>query len=120
MNNSKEQQFTNRIQKLLDQSVDDLDAVTKTRLKAARLTALEGLSGEELSRGSVLSAVFSHNKLLLATSMSVVVFVSALTIKQSSTEVPIDDLQILSAREELELFRDLEFYQWLEYQSEQS
>ena len=111
MSNDKEQQFVNRIRDRLDHSVDKLDTVTLSRLKAARLTALESRNKQPVWQ----------NKMVLATAMSITLLAGIWLIqKPVSQDLPMDDMQILTANDDLELYRDLEFYQWLEYQSDQS
>jgi len=111
MNQDKEQQFLNGIRNTLDHSLDELDAVTRARLQAARLTALQSRQQQPVWQ----------NKIVLASAMSITLLVSVWLIqKPAIQDIPMDDLQILTANEDLELLRELEFYQWLEYQSDQS
>lgn len=111
MSNDKEQQFVKHVRDRLDHSVDELDTVTLARLKAARLTALESRDRQPIWQ----------NKLVLASAMSVTLVAGIWLIQKPVTQdLPMDDLQILTASEDMELYRDLEFYQWLEYQREQS
>ena len=111
MSQDKEQQFVNNIRQSLDQSVEELDAVTRARLRAARLSALE--AGQKRP--------VWHNRLALASAMSVTLVVGVwMTQKTVDNDLPIDDLQILTSNDDLEMYRDLEFYQWLMYQNEPS
>ena len=110
MSQDKQQEFVNKARQTLDQSVAELDTVTLARLKAARLTALEARDKQALWQ----------NKLVLASVMSVTLVAGIWLIqKPVATDFPMDDMQILTSNDELELFRDLEFYQWLAYQNEQ-
>ena len=62
----------------------------------------------------------TSNRMLLATSMSILLAVSIWLIQTPGNHhLPMDDLPLLTATEDFELYRDLEFYQWLEYEREQ-
>lgn len=111
MSSDKEQQFVDKVRDGLDHSLDQLDAHALARLKAARLSALEGRNKPPVWQ----------NKMVLATGMSITLVAAVwLMQKPSQPDLPMDDLQILTANEDLELYRELEFYQWLEYQSDES
>ena len=122
MSQDKQQQFINRAKHTLDQSVDELDAVTLARLKAARLNALEHQHQPmERPPTAVLSWLMGHNKLVLTSVMSAMLVTSVwLLQKPLNGDLLIEDMQILSANDDLELYRNLEFYQWLEYEHDQS
>ena len=110
MSQDKDQQFVSSVRQTLDHSVTELDAVTLARLRAARLTALQGRHKPPIWQ----------NRLALATAMSVVLVAGVWVLqKPMEQDLPLDDLQLLTAKEDLELYRDLEFYQWLEQQREQ-
>ncbi|MDH5443993.1 MAG: DUF3619 family protein [Gammaproteobacteria bacterium] len=120
MSQDKEQHFVDKTRQTLNQSVDELDAVTLARLKAVRMTALESQHKHSEARHTILTTVM-QNRLVLATSMSVILLAGVWVIQKPVLQnIPMDDLHMLTATEDLELYRDLEFYQWLEYQSEQS
>lgn len=110
MSQDKEQPFIQHIRDRLDHSLEELDAVTLARLKAARLTALQSRDRRPVWR----------NKMIMATAMSVSLVAGIwLLQKPGGQQLPLDDLQLLTSSEDLELYRDLEFYQWLEAQREQ-
>ena len=95
---------------VLDESVRDLDAEVTTRLRQARYKALDAKPApfRWLVPASSLAAV------------SVAVFAIALWLSQPSRPAPVqgvEDLEILSSAENLELFDDLEFYHWLAVQN---
>ena len=110
MGQDKEQQFVNNLRKNLDHSLDELDAVTLARLKAARLTALESRDRPAIWQ----------NKMVMASAMSIFLVAGIWLIQNPVVQdLPVEDLQMLTAGEDLDLYRELEFYQWLEYQHEQ-
>ena len=113
MSQDKEQQFIQNVKAGLDRSLQELDAVTRSRIKAARRTALEHAQSRP--------AWLGRKPLILATAMSAVLAVSVWLLQKpgNGNSLPLDDLPLLSASEDFELYRDLEFYQWLEYETEQ-
>ena len=113
MSRDEDQTFVNGIKSTLDQSQQSLDAITLARLKAARMTALEG--------GEHKFGWLTQNQMFLATAMSILLGVSVWLIQTPGNgSLPMDDLPLLTATEDFELYRELEFYQWLEYEREQS
>ena len=110
-----EQQFLNNISDELDRSCDGLDGHTQSRLNSIRHAALEH-GRKSLSR--TLLSPFGG----LVTACVLVLVVGMLY--QGQLEIPaqagpdnispMEDLDILTSAESLELFENLEFYQWLE------
>jgi len=95
---------------VLDESVRELDAGVATRLRQARYRALDVKS--KPFRWLVPASGFA--------AVSVAVLAVALWLTQPSRPGPVqgvEDLEILSSGENLELFDDLEFYHWLAVQS---
>jgi len=110
--NDDEQAFVQGIKHRLDQSQQELDTITLARLRAARRTALENAQQRPVW--------FLRHRMLLATAMSTLLVVSIWLIQvPEKGQLPIDDLPLLTATEDFDLYRDLEFYQWLEYEREQ-
>lgn len=105
--------FVETVKAALDQSQADLDSVTLARLRAARRTALQTKPDK--------IGWWRPHRVWLATAFSMVLAVTLWLGQQPGKAVlPVDDLPLLTASEDFELYRDLEFYQWLEYQREQS
>jgi hypothetical protein len=110
-----EQQFLNNISDELDRSCDGLDGHTQSRLNSIRHAALEH-GRKSLSR--TLLSPFGG----LVTACVLVLVVGMLYQGQPETPIqiapdsisPMEDLDILTSAESLELFENLEFYQWLE------
>ena len=107
-----DQRFVQGAKRLLDASTDELDDVTCARLSAARARAVEAATG----RHEVKPARW----LLPAggVAVSIVAAVAFLMLQDGPTEVmsplPYGDMDLLTAAEPLELFENLEFYEWLE------
>ena len=111
MSRDKEQQFIDGIKAGLDRSVEELDALPLARLKAARLAALDSPRQQ--------ANWFSRQRMVMATAMSTLLVVSVWLLQSPEKgKLPMDDLPLLTASEDFELYRDLEFYQWLEHESE--
>jgi len=106
----REEPLAARARAQLDQDVDSLDETTRARLRAARLRALDA-HGERrrfaLPRG-----------LLAATAGAVALFLVVSSWRQQARrDLPLgedlDDVEILAAADDLELYDDLDFYRWL-------
>lgn len=106
--------FLARVKGQLDESVDGLDAETRSRLTQARYQALSGLEkrspwwrGWSLPTGALATAL-------------VVVLAVGLARPPTSTESvsDLEDLELLSANESFELLEELEFYEWLPAEQE--
>ena len=96
----------------LDESCERLDANTLTQLKAGRLRALELAERR--------NSLFSRRPHWLtagglATTALLVVMVTGWFVasRQSRPAQQLDDLEIMAAQEQLELYADLDFYRWL-------
>jgi hypothetical protein len=112
----KDDELLDRIRNSLDQSVEQLDGSTRSRLASARTRALEGASPR-------------HNYWFAAGGFATAsLLVAALLIYKPSDQggegFPLatledgQDLEIIAALEEPELLEDMEFYYWLEEGSE--
>ncbi|MFV2055626.1 MAG: DUF3619 family protein [Thiohalomonadales bacterium] len=116
----------------LDRSIQDLDSDTLDRLRLARNKAVltsHAISREKKSRnnnaisrsiGKTLDIFTVGNGWLpvggfAATATVVALSLSLWMVEPSLPSVDsFEDLAVLSANEDLELFDELEFYQWLE------
>lgn len=106
----REQELVARARAQLDRDVEALDETTRARLGAARLRALDA-PGERRRfavPGGLLAASAGAAALLLVVS----------TWRQQARRdlAPgddLDDVEILAAADDLELYDDLDFYRWL-------
>lgn len=111
--NEREQQFIDGLKTSLDESLHEFDAATLARLKSARSAAL---ASEQHSPGWLFG-----NKMVLATGFSVLLLAGLWLFQGPDPQhLPMDELPLLTATEEFELYRNLEFYQWLEYERDRS
>ena len=103
---SDDDTFREKIAERLRDSEEQLDELTVARLRAARLRALE-------------AARPAHPKLLtggLAGATAVLALALAVWWAQPQrTAPPLEDIQLLSAGDDLRLMEELDFYMWLEY-----
>lgn len=103
-------QFEQRAKSLFDNSVEELDAATLSRLNQGRHAALEALHG-----GRPLAA---WGRWLPLTGVAAAALVTVMLVRApQTTTLPGDavaDFEILLEGENLEMFEDLEFYSWLD------
>lgn len=107
---AKENTFISASKAVLDESVRDLGPGVERRLRQARYRALEAKS--KPFRWLLPASGFA--------AVSVAILAGALWLFQPSRPVPVqgvEDIEILSSGENLELFDDLEFYRWLAEQN---
>lgn len=103
-----EQAFLQRVKSALDEHEAHLDANTLRDLRLARQQALESLhKPRRLWQPVALAAA-------AATVAVVVVSLHVLQPTTPSTAPGIDDMALLSAGDEFDLYENLDFYQWLE------
>lgn len=105
--NKDDEQFIARAKQRLDHSVEELDTTTTRRLQQARLQALDGRPARSwwaVWAGGVAMAAVA------ALSLSV-------WLTQPIHERPhapiLDDFELITSAENVELAEDLEFYHWL-------
>lgn len=113
-----------RSRELFDERVANLDGRTRSRLNQARQAALAAARGE--SRSSVLSSrwllpVGSAAALALVT-LSTVQIMNANRDEAPSVPVAVagtvDDVEILTSSEELDMLQNMDFYAWLDTQQD--
>lgn len=103
-----EKAFTDKLNQVLDKQVEQLDNHTLSRLRQARLQAVESTE-----RGSF----FQYWKPVTVFAMSIVLTVSIIMWPQqpdvNDLSSATDDLELLVAEDNLQFYDELEFYQWL-------
>jgi len=112
-NNINDEQLQKRAREAFDQQVDSLEISTLHRLQAARQKALSlqrKQSWLSSTRRSTKWLTGAGAGLALA---SVLTFMVAPDLLQSNKLSPLDDLEMLSAEAEIDLYTQLEFYEWL-------
>lgn len=101
----EDREFIARAKAALDRAVDEMDHGTSLRLQRARLSALEG----PRRRPWILWAG--------ATTASVAMLALVLWLRQPApaphASVPLEDFELVTSVEDVELAEDLDFYHWL-------
>jgi len=104
----------------LDHSIDKLDESTLARLRVARKKAVDlTTNSPSTSYTGHLPALISRGWLpvggIAATAAAVILTVSLSVTAPTLMDVTnLEDIAVLSATENLDLFDELEFYEWLE------
>lgn len=102
---------------LFDSGVDNIDAATRTRLRAARERALEELAPRARFGGPRLWI-----PAVAAAALVALVTLPLMERDGTGTEAGFEtmaavDLEILLGEDELEMLAELEFYEWLELEA---
>lgn len=107
---SEERELAERAKKLLDERVESLDPATATRLRAARREALEAL---DEPRG-IGFRVWAPGLALAALVLTITFGWRARESDDVALAEDLEDVEILASGENLDLYEDLEFYDWLD------
>ena len=107
---SNENKFEDRVNTLLDQSVDDLDQNISRKLQLARYAAIEkaGKRSAWTLIPKPVAAVFA----IVAISLTVFFNVSRMTTMETIASME-SDIEMLTANESIDFIEDLEFIEWL-------
>jgi hypothetical protein len=115
----REEDLVRRARAALDRSVDTLDPATLGRLRAARRDALAGAASSRARR----TLVWAPLGALAAAGLAIAIALSSGSTKEATTVASappappprlIEDLEVVAESEDLELYADLEFYEWLD------
>lgn len=108
--NETDEQLAQQAKKAFDRSVDGLDAATLSRLNRGRQAALAEL--ERPNRQWL--------RWMPATGVAAAVLLVMITLRGPGEidviNPPVTDLEILLSEESIEMFEELEFYDWLDTQ----
>ena len=108
MTQHDEDKLTANIKQSLDKSADELDAQILSRIRQVRARALEQTEKEPLNLFGVMSGA-------LATACVMVFAVMIILESPDTTHMtPVDDLELISSSDNLDLYEELDFYEWLE------
>lgn len=108
-----EEKFVNSIKTQLDQQAEGLDGQTLSRLRQARAAAQRESVGRPW-RWQPVVAFASVAVLTVAVWIAMPV-----TNNGEQAMAALDDMELLTAADDLALYEEIEFYQWLEVQDEQ-
>lgn len=107
-------QLARRARELFDDSVDGLDAATRSQLNRRRHAALEQATG---------GVAWRWDRLVPATGVAAAAVLAVLVVNGNRPDVApmptngVADMEILLEGDELEMFEDLEFYTLLEFEA---
>ena len=108
----------NKINQALDSGAENLDADVSRRLRMARHEAVEQLAQREQKKPSwhLWQPIAGGMALATVAAISIGINLSSHAVVEPDV---FEDLTLLSASDEFELYEDMDFYYWLEIQSEQ-
>jgi len=110
----KDEDISQDIKSYLDQTIDELDNKTATKIRAIRRETLELGESRWSSWGFPLTGIASA---VLAVIIALTVFKTPVTkINPAQFEV----LELLSSEHDLDLYENLEFFTWLAENSEEN
>jgi len=114
----KDRDFELRTKLLFDKSVAELDAETRSKLTQARYRALDERSVPAMRVGG--RAWLPAGAVAAVAVLSVMLWQGQIaSVSDPSFDVAaVTDLEILMGEEELEMIQELEFYAWLEEQTD--
>jgi len=104
-----ERQFVAGIRQQLDRSCNALDGQTLSRLNRIRHAALE----RKQARASRLLLPFGGFVTACVLVLSVTMFAPGSAPEADALASPLEDIDILTTSDSLDLYEDYEFYQWL-------
>ena len=110
----QEQLFLERVRAALDEQTTRLDADTLRDLRLARARAVATLQRPRRVWQPVALAAMA------ASLAAVVVTLHLLHTTPATTTAGLEDMAILSAGDDFELYENLEFYQWLDLEQHNS
>ena len=109
----EEQALAERAKSTLDQSAQDLDAATCSRLNRARQAALAAAPSGRRPIALLWPAFATASALALALA---VVLVRRPESVDPGLPIAAEDFDVIAAQDSLELYENLEFYAWLDAQ----
>lgn len=104
-----EKSFTSSIRRLLDNSTEELDTDISRRLRLARSRALE-CYGEKHSYWKPAGGFALATTLLVA----IGVWQFGASERGNGMAQNMEDLELIASSDSLQLYEELEFYQWLD------
>jgi hypothetical protein len=108
MSKYSDDELNTHIKQSLDESTNELDANTLSRIRQIRASAVERVDERKHSwQGIMVGGLATTCVMVLA----VMLLLNSDTTLQT---VPLDELELISSADNLDLFEDLEFYEWLE------
>ena len=123
MNYHEEQQLAELSRLVLNASVEELDNEITDRLRHARTKAVSSVLAKQKELATVDGVSLFSLPLWLAPASSATVFASVILLTISlwlkpitvtpNPQVLLEDIKMLTAKDELEFYENLDFYIWL-------
>jgi hypothetical protein len=107
-----QQAFIARNKTLLDKSAENIDSATRAELRAIRQQALNAHYAKPWWLAPAPA---------FAATAAVLVITLSVWLNQPSslnTTPAMDDMQLVTANDELDFYQELEFYEWLEHEQQ--
>jgi hypothetical protein len=111
VSDSKQDDFEQRAQTLLQASADQLDGATRSRLTQARHAALDAIKQRQRTRWFWLMPATGA---AAAAIVAVLLVSEPKQVESDATVALVDEMDIVTAEDSLEFYRDVEFYSWLD------
>jgi len=113
MTKYSEDELKQRVSRELEESIDELDANTLSKIRQIRAQAIDSANSPRQHWWSLNQSGLLFGGLATACVMLLAV-VLLLNSPSSMQAIPVDEIELISSSDNLELFEDLEFYEWLE------
>ena len=104
--------FHENISSHLDQRVSDIDSQTVSALRHIRHDVLSETAGQHWSFSSLLKPMPLVTSLSFALVLSITLNMNM--ISETTPTPALEDIPLLTAKDDIEFYNDLEFYQWLD------
>lgn len=113
MKTSSTEPLEERSRTLLEDSVEHLDARTRSRLTQARSAALDELKQSHATRARWFWAPAGGIAAVAAAAILISVWSGGTRTSPEAGGLPLEDFDIVAEGEPLEMLQDVEFYAWL-------
>ncbi len=103
--------FEGKVKRVLDGTLENLEGPTKRKLESIRRNALRGREGFKLP--FIPLRWMTVGGFAAVTTASIAVF---FWLNTAPVDLPVkqaEDLEIITSKDHIELFQNLDFYQWL-------
>ena len=119
--NDRSAQFEQRAQALLRESAELLDGQTRSRLTQARHAALDAIGNPAVQQRQRFWRWLAPVSGIAATA-ALAIIIAVHPVRRDdrvAAGAAVDELEIVTAEDSLEFYRDIEFYTWLDTVLEQ-
>jgi hypothetical protein len=113
---TEEDQFLQKAKARFDESVEELDGASRSRLNRARHAAIEASASGGATIGRWTQWVPAGG--VAAAAVVAAFFWNNSSIMDTESSVPVDDFEILITDDSFEMLEDLEFYSWIDIDAE--